>query len=421
VLDEIHKGRLSPDTLITVSANAARQAPSKMGFRPGTQLTIDNALKMLLVKSANDIAVTIAEGVGGSVQGFADLMNADAQGLGMADSHFENPNGLPNLAHHSSAQDLAILARALLTQFPEYRAYFGIGAIALGNHVYHTYNGLLGRYAGVDGMKTGFICAGGFNTVVSATHGSRKVIAVVLGQPSATTRSVVTASLLDKVFASSAGWTSPPTVTSLARIGGNPPDMHGVICGRHRGRRAVTWEQEVVPGSSEPCGAPAAAGAGNPALETLGRGAATSCGDGSGGKTASPTTPVAFDPISVYTGPGPNSATAIQPPAALATLRTSPSASGAPAALAPPDSGEALPAEVKAQQGKPVRLHGEVRDKPQVAHGKRKAKVAAKAPSEEVAPPAKPAGKSGKAAAGKRKVKSAAKPRVKKPASEKPS
>jgi D-alanyl-D-alanine carboxypeptidase len=414
VLDEIRKGRLSPDSLIVVSANAARQAPSKMGFRPGTTLTIDNALKMLLVKSANDIAVTIAEGVGGSVEGFAAKMNSDAQALGMADSHFENPNGLPNPDHHSSAQDLAILARALLTEFPDYRSYFGIGAISFGDHVYHTYNGLLGRYPGADGMKTGFICAGGFNTVVSATHGGRRLIAVVLGQPSASIRSVVTASLLDKAFASSgSGWTSPPKVTSLARIGGEPPDMRGEICGRHRGRRAVTWEQEVGSGSAA-CGAPSAPV--GSVWETLGRGASTSCGDTVSGKTPSPTSRVAFDPITVYVGPGPNSGTAIQPPGTLATLRASPAVSGAASALAPPDGGEGVLDKVNPANGKPVRLHGVARDKPAVARGGRRgAKVAAKAPAEEVTPPVKPGKKAKATAAGKRKVKSASKRRVKKP------
>ena len=266
VLDEIRAGRLSFNSIIVVSANAARQAPSKMGFRPGTTLTIDNALKMLLVKSANDIAVAIAEGVGGSVPGFAAKMNIDAQRLGMADSHFENPNGLPNAAHHSSAQDLAILARALLTEFADYRGYFGIGAISLGERIYRTHNGLLGRYPGLDGMKTGFICAGGFNIVVSANHGGRKLIAVVLGQPSASVRNVVAAGLLDKGFASS-GWGSWTKLTSLARVGGEPPDMHGEICGRHRGRRAVTWEQEAD-AAPAPCG-PAPSANVNPALETL--------------------------------------------------------------------------------------------------------------------------------------------------------
>ncbi|MFI5015849.1 MAG: serine hydrolase [Hyphomicrobiales bacterium] len=395
VLDEIKAGRLSPDSLIVVSANAARQAPSKMGFRPGTVLTVDNALKMLLVKSANDIAVTIAEGLGGSVEGFSAMMNNAAQRLGMADSHFENPNGLPNAAHHSSAQDLAILARALLTQFPEYRDYFGIGAIALDGHVFHTYNGLLGRYPGADGMKTGFICAGGFNTVVSATHGGRRLIAVVLGQPSASVRSVITASLLDKAFASSS-WGGSSTVTALARIGGAPPDMHAEICGRRGKRRAVTWEQEVEAGSA-PCGPQPSSGGGNPALETLlQQQGSAGCSQAAGGKSASPNSPVAFDPITVFVGPAPGSATAIQPPATLATLAQSPAAAaklgakpaGVPgaAAFAPGGSdAEALPGTIK-KGATPVHLHGPVDDKTGPGRGAGKAKLAAKTPAAELQP-----------------------------------
>jgi D-alanyl-D-alanine carboxypeptidase len=407
VLDEIRAGRLSPDSLVVLSANAARQAPSKMGFRPGTVLTVDNALKMLLVKSANDIAVTLAEGIGGSVEGFAEMMNRSAQRLGMADSHFENPNGLPNLAHHSSAQDLAILARALLTEFPDYRDYFGIGAIALGGHVFHTYNGLLGRYPGVDGMKTGFICAGGFNTVVSAQRGGRRLIAVVLGQPSASVRSVVTANLLDKAFAASS-WGSLSTLTGLARVGGAPPDMHAEICGRHGRRRAVTWEQ-AADAVATPCSAQP--GANNVALETL---LNHSGGCGTEGKTASPNTPIAFDPVTVFVGPSPGSATAIQPPATLATLASSPAASakaastpgsvpGAAAAFAPAGGSEAdaLPGQLKHDVA-PVRLHNQItartvdkaaaKSEP-TARGKRGAKLAAKTPAQAEPAAARPEGK----------------------------
>jgi D-alanyl-D-alanine carboxypeptidase len=419
VLDEIRAGRLSPDSLIVVSARAAGQKPSKMGFRPGTVLTIDNAMKMLLVKSANDIAVTIAEGVGGSVEGFAGMMNRAAQRLGMADSHFENPNGLPNAAHHSSAQDLAILARALLTEFPDRRNYFGIGAIALGDHVYHTYNGLLGRYPGADGMKTGFICAGGFNTVVSATHGSRRLIAVVLGQPSSSVRSVVTAGLLDKGFATSTwGWSST-TVTSLGRVGGEPPDMHGEICGRRGKRRAVTWEQEADTGSA-PCTVQAGSGGGNPALDTLLRQQSAGCSGASSGKSATPNTPVAFDPVPVFIGPAPGSATAIQPPATLATLAASPAAAakaagqpGSASAFAPAGGSDvdALPGTIK-QGATPVHLHSPVDAKTATAkgktakavHGRRGANLAAKTPAADIEPVVKPA-KGKRLAAGRRKVK----------------
>ena len=371
VLDEIRAGRLSPDSLIVISANAASQAPSKMGFRPGTVLTVDNALKMLLVKSANDIAVALAEGVGGSVEGFANMMNRAALRLGMADSYFVNPNGLPNLSHHSSAQDLAILARALLTEFPDKRDYFGIGAISLDGRVFHTYNGLLGRYAGADGMKTGFICAGGFNTVVSAQRGGRRLIAVVLGQPSASVRSVVTASLLDRGFASSSGWGRAATVTDLPRVGGAPPDMHAQICGRHGRRGAAAWEQEaeteVTPCSAQPS-------INNTVFETLLQQHPGACGDG--GKTASPTTPIAFDPVPVFVGPSALSANAIEPPGTLAALAANPTAAakagltpegglpGSAAAFAPSggSEGDAISGKLK-RDASPVRLHSDLASK----------------------------------------------------------
>ena len=145
-LDAVSAGRISLNTPIYVSPRAASMAPSKMGFAPGTQVTVDNALKMLMVKSPNDIAVTIAEGVSGSVEAFAGEMNAAADKLGMRESHFENPNGLPNARHVSSARDMAVLARALLTRFPERADLFDIGALRFGNQIIPNHNGLLGRY-----------------------------------------------------------------------------------------------------------------------------------------------------------------------------------------------------------------------------------------------------------------------------------
>ena len=118
-LDAVRQGRLTFDTPLVVSARAAKMAPSKMGFRPGSEVTLRNALVMLMVKSANDIAVTVAEGVSGSVEAFADEMNKASAALGMHESNWVNPNGLPDSRHVTSARDLAILGRALLQQFPE--------------------------------------------------------------------------------------------------------------------------------------------------------------------------------------------------------------------------------------------------------------------------------------------------------------
>ena len=185
-LREVQQRKITLNTLITMTRDAAAQEPSKMGLPVGTQLTIDNALKMLLVKSANDVAVAIAEGVGGSIPKFADLMNANAARLGMTQSHFVNPNGLPAEHHVTSARDLGILARALIREFPQYDYFWHIHSIRYGNRIIRNYNHLLDRYPGADGMKTGFICASGFNLVASATRNGRRLIAVVLGAYSGT-------------------------------------------------------------------------------------------------------------------------------------------------------------------------------------------------------------------------------------------
>jgi len=233
-LSAVHEHRIALDTPIVVSPRAASQLPSKMGFTPGTQVTLDNALKMLMVRSANDMAVTIAEGVSGSVEAFAEDMNAAAATLGMRQSHFVNPNGLHDPAHVSSARDLALLARALYVTFPDYAAVFGIGTLQLGEEMILTHNVLLGRYAGADGMKTGFTCSAGFNLVASAQRNGRRYIAVVLGAPSVSQRSVKAAILLDRAFA---GIDHPRGVINFmpgqaTQTAASAPDMRNEVCRR---------------------------------------------------------------------------------------------------------------------------------------------------------------------------------------------
>ena len=236
-LRAIKEGRVGFDTLLTVSRNAAAQQPTKMGFKIGTRVTIDNALKMLMVKSANDMAVTIAEGVGGSIEGFADLMNANARRLGMTESHFINPNGLPAENHVTSARDLGILARALIKEFPEDDFYWHIHAIQYGNRVIRNYNSLLDRYPGADGMKTGFICASGYNVVASATRNGRRLIAIVLGAYSGAVRAQKAAALLERGFnGNGLSWLTPSlgTVDALVPIDAQPPNLREEMCGGHR-------------------------------------------------------------------------------------------------------------------------------------------------------------------------------------------
>ena len=236
-LRAIKEGRIGFNTLLTVSRNAAAQQPTKMGFKAGTTLTVDNALKMLMVKSANDMAVAIAEGVGGSIEGFADMMNANARRLGMTESHFVNPNGLPAENHVTSARDLGILARALILEFPEDDSYWHIHAIQYGNRVLHNYNSLLDRYPGADGMKTGFICASGYNVVASATRNGRRLIAIVLGAYSGAVRAQKAAQLLENGFNSGGlSWLTPSlgTVDQLAPMDAQPPNLREEMCGGHR-------------------------------------------------------------------------------------------------------------------------------------------------------------------------------------------
>jgi D-alanyl-D-alanine carboxypeptidase len=236
-LRAVKQGRIALRSLLTVSRNAAAQQPTKMGFKVGTRLTVDNALKMLMVKSANDVAVTLAEGVGGSMAGFADLMNANARRLGMTQSHFINPNGLPAENHVTSARDMAILARALILEFPEYDSYFHIHAIRYGKRVMRNYNSLLQRYPGADGMKTGFICASGYNVVATATRGGRSLIAVIFGAYSGATRAQKAAELFETGFNNGGlSWLTPSlgTVNALAPIDAQPPNLREEMCGGHR-------------------------------------------------------------------------------------------------------------------------------------------------------------------------------------------
>lgn len=247
-LHAVKSGRMTMDTPLTVSSRAAAQKPSKMGFAPGTKITLGDALRMLMVKSANDVAVTVAEGVGGSEPTFVAEMNAIARHLGMSGTHFENPHGLPNSQQVTTARDMAILARALIYHFPDQEALFRIPAIRMGNKVYRNNNRLIDRYPGADGMKTGFICDSGFNLVATAERDGRRLIAVVFGGRSAVARNEDAALLLEK------GFRSQPTLgifggmaqtlSSLPNAGGTPASMRAQVCSAERGVVAAENEDE---------------------------------------------------------------------------------------------------------------------------------------------------------------------------------
>jgi D-alanyl-D-alanine carboxypeptidase len=233
--------RITRDSLFAVSPNAVAQQPSKMGFKSGTRVTVDNALKMMLVHSANDMAIVLAEGVSGSIERFAADMNAEARRLGMTQTNYVNPNGLPDEQQITSARDLAILARALIRDFPEYDEYWHIASIRLGRRIYRNTNKLIDAYAGSDGMKTGFICASGYNLVATATRSGKRLIAVVLGATSANVRAVKAAQLFERGFGiDPLSWLkSQNTVETLEPLSAAPPDLHDEVCSKDRHRPAT--------------------------------------------------------------------------------------------------------------------------------------------------------------------------------------
>lgn len=262
-LKAVKDGRLTLDTLLTVSPTAASQSPSKMGFRPGTQLTVDNALKMMMVKSANDMAVVLAEGVGGSIDGFSAMMNDTAQRLGMTQTSYVNPNGLPADGQITSARDLGILARSFLRDLPEYEYFVHIPAIRFGKRVTGNFNKLIGRYPGADGFKTGFICASGYNLVASATRNGRRLIAVVLGASSGTARAVKAAQLLERGFSQdNLTWLRPSlgTVDKLVPVDASPPNLREDMCGGHRKRPASDDDDALIATNGGTSGSASATG-----------------------------------------------------------------------------------------------------------------------------------------------------------------
>ena len=160
----VEAGEVTLQSPVRVSRNAANEAPSKMGYPVGTVLSLDNAIKIIMVKSANDIATSIGESLAGSEEAFATRMNAESKRLGMTGSHWVNAHGLHNDEQYTTAHDLAILASALRREYPQYASYFSIEGLSFGKQVIPSHNKLIGRFEGADGMKTGYTCPAGYNS-----------------------------------------------------------------------------------------------------------------------------------------------------------------------------------------------------------------------------------------------------------------
>jgi D-alanyl-D-alanine carboxypeptidase len=198
--EALKDGRLHLDTKIACSAHSREQPPSKIGMPVNGLLSIDLALRSLIVKSANDVAVMLAEAVGGSEPAFVGKMNATAVRLGMTRTHFANANGLPADDQITTARDLAKLARAVVRDYPEHAHYWAMSELRIGKKRLRSFNGLLKTYVGADGLKTGFTCDSGYNVIASATRDGHRLAAVVLGERSSADRNARAARLLDYGF-----------------------------------------------------------------------------------------------------------------------------------------------------------------------------------------------------------------------------
>lgn len=198
--EELEAGTLSLNDRITVSARAAAQPPSKLGLRPGESLSVDEALHALAVKSANDIAVALAEHIAGSEEAFAFRMTAKARALGMSNTQFRNASGLPDIRQVTTANDMAVLARAVLRDHPNHYPLFSQQSFTFRGQTYVGHNRATQRIPGADGLKTGYINASGFNLVTSAQRDGRRLIGVVMGGRTTSSRDAYMAELFDRSF-----------------------------------------------------------------------------------------------------------------------------------------------------------------------------------------------------------------------------
>ena len=200
LFEQMERGRFRLDTPIPISAHAASMPPTKVGLRPGATITVENAIGSLVTKSANDIAVAVAEAIAGDEETFARMMTRKAQALGMSRTVFRNASGLPNDEQVTTARDLTILGRAIQDRFPRQFVYFSKTEHRMGSVVMRNHNRLLGRLEYVDGIKTGYIRASGFNVLTSAKLDGRRVVAVVMGGRTASHRDGIMANLVESTI-----------------------------------------------------------------------------------------------------------------------------------------------------------------------------------------------------------------------------
>jgi D-alanyl-D-alanine carboxypeptidase len=198
--EALSQGKANVNDVLTISPRAASQPPSKLGLAAGQTITLDNAMRATAVRSANDMALAVGEHIGGSEARFTNMMTLKAEQLGMTQTRYFTANGLPDARQITSARDQAILARAIMRDFPQYYSYFGLHDWAYNGRNYRNTNGLLPTGRGYDGMKTGYTNASGYNLAASAVRDGRRLITIVLGGRSTASRNAHVAELMDTGF-----------------------------------------------------------------------------------------------------------------------------------------------------------------------------------------------------------------------------
>ena len=230
LFDAIEHGQVSMDARMTASRHAAAQPPSRLGLQCSRRrgcdtITVEQAVRGIVVQSANDVAMMVAERLGGSEDRFVAQMNARARQLGMTNTHFVNPNGLPDPHQYSSAHDLAVLSQALWRDFPQYYHYFQTAGFTYRNRYSTNHDHLLGQVEGVDGIKTGYTRASGYNLASSAERNGRRVIVVVMGGESASARDAQVSYLIEGAFEEYARRDLDPNGVTYANLPTNRLDV----------------------------------------------------------------------------------------------------------------------------------------------------------------------------------------------------
>ncbi len=221
--EAVHTGKLTWEQDLPLSTHARAQPATRIGLKAGIKLNVNQGVRGLIMRSANDFAVALAEAISGSEDAFIVHMNATAQRLGMSRTVFANPHGLPDAAQVTTARDLATLTTALVRDFPAHADVFSAPQVAIGRGVFGTHNDLLRTFAGADGMKTGFTCSSGYNVVASATRDGHRLVAVVLGALTRVARSERAAALLAAGF-EQLRTPTPGMAATLAALAAAPTD-----------------------------------------------------------------------------------------------------------------------------------------------------------------------------------------------------